>query len=262
MKMTRQQYNNNNNNNNTLHKYHHQLQYDPHLRQQIKKKQKQKQYPPSAIIPVGSLEQHGPHLPITTDTDIVTAVANLLSHNLRAFLFPTIPYGVSTEHAPLFQLSVTKSTLQKQITDLCTSLAQDNHIYNIFIINGHHGNIPALTSIPTFFTNKNLNVHVFSYWHFMSQKFDHAGFIETSLMLSISKNVKMNLAIKGFDENDITNQKELEKIKKIAATSFPTVTKNGVWGDPTIASKKAGDIILDEIIKNLSKKCKNCLVHR
>ena len=42
--------------------------------------------------------------------------------------------------------------------------------------------------------------HVFSYWKFMDRGFDHAGHIETSLMLAISKNTRMNKAIKGFEE--------------------------------------------------------------
>jgi creatinine amidohydrolase len=92
----------------------------------------------------------------------------------------------------------------------------------------------------------------------MERDFDHAGFVETSLMLAISKNVKMNLAKKGLDTDGMTKQ-EIIKLGKLANQSFPKATKNGIWGDPRKATKKDGQVILDEIIKNLGKKCQTCL---
>jgi len=69
-------------------------EFDPNLRKLIKKKKQ------VAVIPIGSIEQHGPHLPISTDSDIVTEVAKSLSEKKGYLLFPTITYGVSFEHAP------------------------------------------------------------------------------------------------------------------------------------------------------------------
>jgi creatinine amidohydrolase len=92
----------------------------------------------------------------------------------------------------------------------------------------------------------------------MDRDFDHAGFVETSLMLVISKNVKMKLARKGLTTDKMTKQ-EIIKIGKLANQSFPKATKNGVWGDPRKATKKDGNMILNEIIENLSKKCQTCL---
>jgi creatinine amidohydrolase len=92
----------------------------------------------------------------------------------------------------------------------------------------------------------------------MNRDFDHAGFVETSLMLAISKNVKMKLAKKGLITDKMTKQ-EITKIGKLANQSFPKATKNGIWGDPTKATKRDGRIILTEIIENLSKKCQTYL---
>jgi len=92
----------------------------------------------------------------------------------------------------------------------------------------------------------------------MEREFDHAGFVETSLMLAISKNVKMSLAKKGLTTKGMTKQ-EIVKIGKLASQSFPKATKNGIWGDPRKATKKDGKEILAEIIKNLGKKCQTCL---
>ena len=74
-------------------------QFDPDLRKIIRKKKQ------IAIIPVGSIEQHGPHLPISTDSDIVTEIALRLSEKINGFLLPTITYGISDEHFPFFNLT-------------------------------------------------------------------------------------------------------------------------------------------------------------
>ena len=220
---------------------------DPNLRKTIKSKK-------IAVIPVGSVEQHGPHLPVSTDSDIVTEVAKRLSKKGNYLLMPTITTGVSYEHAPYFNLSIKESTLKKVLIDLCESLAS-NGIRTIFIINGHHGNHKVIKKVEKTRTSK---IFAFSYWHFMTQNFDHAGFAETSLMLAISNKVKMNLAKKGLVTDGMT-KKEIVRVGRLAQKSFPKVTKNGVWGDPTRASKKDGSKMLAEIVKNLQKKCQTCL---
>lgn len=229
-------------------------QFDPILRNLTKNKKK------IAVIPIGSIEQHGPHLPISTDSDIVSNVCKKISDKNGYLLLPTITYGVSFEHAPFFNLSIRESTLRTILIDLCTSLSENN-IKTIFIINGHHGNLKSIRNfdlkIKKILKNK-VKVHALSYWHFMDRDFDHAGFVETSLMLAISKNVKMNLAKKGLITDKMTKQ-EIAKISKLANQSFPKATKNGIWGDPRKATKKDGIKILNEIVENLSKKCQTYL---
>ena len=231
---------------------------DPILRKNIKTKKL------VAVIPVGSIEQHGPHLPISTDSDIVTEVARRICQKNKFLLLPTLNYGVSHEHAPFFQLSLKKSTLQNVLTDLCLSLLE-NKINKIFIINGHHGNLDALKNLDKKLqkVSKNkIKIFVFSYWHFMDMEFDHAGFVETSLMLAISKDVKMDKAKKGLITEGLSKG-QVTKLGKLASKSFPKVTKNGVWGDPTKSTKKDGNRILSEIVTNLAKKCQTCLTgHR
>ena len=232
-------------------------QFDPNLRKLISNKKQ------VAVIPVGSIEQHGAHLPISTDSDIVTEIAKKISEKYEYLLLPTINYGVSFEHAPFFNLSIRESTLRTVLTDLCTSLLSNN-IKTVFIINGHHGNLKPIKNLDSKLkkiSKNKLQVFPLSYWHFMERDFDHAGFVETSLMLAISKNVKMNLAKKGLDTDGMTRQ-EIIKIGKLANQSFPKATKIGIWGDPRKATKKKGQVILDEIIKNLGKKCQTCLTGR
>ena len=219
--------------------------YDPEFRKSIKSKK------PTIIIPVGSIEQHGPHLPISTDSDIVTEIASRLAKKCGFIVFPTISYGVSLEHEPLFNLSLKENNLRKILDDIITSLGK-NHIKKIIILNGHHGNLQVLNRIGM------EDVSKLSYWHFMKHEFDHAGFVETSLMLAISNKVKMKKAKKGL----ITKGLSKDEVKRIGELStkpggFPKVTKNGVWGDPTVATKKDGQRFLSEIVRNLAKECQS-----
>jgi len=229
-------------------------QFDPQLRKFIKNKKQ------IAVIPVGSIEQHGPHLPISTDSDIVTEVAKKICQKNNYLLLPTINYGVSKEHAPFFNLSLKETTLKKVLSDLCLSLFENN-IKTIFIINGHHGNINAIKNIDKRLSKElksKIKVFSLSYWHFMERDFDHAGFVETSLMLTISNQVKMKLAKKGLITDNMSKL-EIKKISKMASKSFPKATKNGIWGDPRKATKKEGEKLFLEIVDNLGKKCQTCL---
>ena len=92
----------------------------------------------------------------------------------------------------------------------------------------------------------------------MKHEFDHAGFVETSIMLAISDKVKMKKAKKGLITKGLSN-KEIQRINKLSTEpgGFPKVAKNGVWGDPTKATKKDGKKFLAEIVRNLAKECQS-----
>ena len=135
------------------------------------------------------------------------------------------------------------------LEDACESLIK-NGISRIFIVNGHYGNLDALKRFEK--KTKSRKIRVFSYWNHMQRRFDHAGNIETSIMLAISKNVNMKKASKGFDTEGMSKQ-EISKINKLAQKSFPKVTGNGVWGDPTKSSARLGRKIIKEVVDNLAK---------
>jgi len=222
--------------------------YDPEFRKLIKSKN------PTIIIPIGSLEQHGAHLPITTDSDIVTEIASRLAKKCGFIVFPTISYGVSEEHYPLFNTSVDSRDLGHSLDTILRSLGE-NEIKSVVILNGHHGNE---RSIPDVWSSMDAKLRVYSYWRFMEHEFDHAGFVETSLMLAISDKVKMKKAKKGLITKGLS-EKEIQRIKKLSTerSGFPKVAKNGVWGDPTGATKKDGEKFLAEIVRNLAKECQS-----
>ena len=219
--------------------------YDPEFRKLIKSKKQ------TVIIPVGSLEQHGAHLPITTDSDIVTEIASRLGKKCGFIVFPTINYGISFEHSPLFNTSIDGKVLGNILMNIIRSL-KENNVNSIIILNGHHGNGSIIGTLRS--------VSSYSYWHFMKHEFDHAGFVETSIMLSISDKVKMKKAKKGLITKGLSN-KEIQRINKLSTKpgGFPKVAKNGVWGDPTGATKKDGEKFLTEIVRNLAKECQSSL---
>jgi creatinine amidohydrolase len=207
-----------------------------------------------AIIPVGSLEQHGAHLPVSTDSLITEYIAKVLAQKIGAFVLPVISYGVSFEHKPLFNVSLRNSTLSTMLCDTCISLAE-NRIREIIILNGHHGNTGALQYIPQEIQSKvpaYLNIHTLHYWHMMTPEFDHAGEVETSLVMAIAPElVHMDRAM--------PNSKNLSKSKAAyssltnAPGSFPKITGNGVWGDPKKATRSKGVKWIKEITVNLTK---------
>ena len=231
--------------------------YDPEFRELIKSKK------PTVIIPVGSLEQHGAHLPITTDSDIVTEIASRLAKNGDFIVFPTISYGLSFEHEPLSSISIRDVDYRSFLDDILWSLGKMSvNLNSVIILNGHHGNLEALKKLPTYL-KRHFAPHegmpkCYSYWRFMEHEFDHAGFVETSLMLAISDKVKMKKAKKGLITKGLS-EKEIQRIKKLSTErgGFPKVTENGVWGDPTKATKKDGKKFLAEIVRNLAKECQS-----
>ena len=229
--------------------------YDPEFRELIKSKN------PTIIIPVGSLEQHGAHLPITTDSDIVTEIASRLAKKCGFIVFPTISYGVSQEHDPFFNVSLEGNTLWNIIGDIDRSVVK-NKLKSVIILNGHHGNALSLKlaerKIILQRPARMRKVRFYSYWHFMKHEFDHAGFVETSLMLAISDKVKMEKAKKGLIIEKLSKL-EQSTVSKLSTQrgGFPRITENGVWGDPRDATKKDGRKFLAEIVRNLAKECQS-----
>ena len=207
------------------------------------------------IIPLGSIEQHGPHLPVTTDILIAEYIANQISKKIPAFVIPGIPYGVSYEHESFFNISINSDLLSELLTQLCISLAE-NGFRSIIILNGHHGNMGVMQYVPQKVAIKNpkLNVFGINYWNLIEREFDHAGFVETSLMLSINpKLVQMDRAKRGYSD---TKRLHATYSTFLNNPSSFKITKNGVWGDPTKANSSDGRKIMSTAIKNIIRSIK------
>jgi creatinine amidohydrolase len=205
-----------------------------------------------AIIPVGSLEQHGAHLPVSTDALIAEHISNQVATRVGALVLPAIAYGVSFEHSPMFNVSLQNRTLAAVVCDACASLAETG-VKEIIIINSHHGNMGALQYVAQELKGRvpaGVSVHTLHYWHALKQEFDHAGEVETSLVLAIAPDlVRMERAKPGAKKP--TKSKAAYASMTGAPGSFVRITGNGVWGDPRKASAEKGRRMVKDIVQGL-----------
>jgi creatinine amidohydrolase len=205
-----------------------------------------------ALVPVGSLEQHGMHLPVATDLIIAEYITKHVAERVHSFVFPTVSYGISFEHAPLFNVSLRYSTLINLTNDISLSLSRMG-LKKVIYINGHHGNSGALQYVMHYFADgritKDFSVYSLNYWNMMDAEFDHGGDTETSIMLAIRSDlVRMDKA-----EPSAIDRPKLKRTYQMLTnnpSSFPKLTGNGVWGDPRNATAGKGQELLEQIIEN------------
>ena len=99
---------------------------------------------PLVILPAGSVEQHGPHLPTGTDTLAANAIGHAVAERMDGLVLPGPPLGVTPMHMPFEgTLTLTPDTYMRVVTETCVSTAQHGAKY-LLILNWHEGNIPSL----------------------------------------------------------------------------------------------------------------------
>jgi creatinine amidohydrolase len=213
----------------------------------------------SAILPLGSTEQHGNHLPFSTDTLIVEYISKVISERVKMFVLPAIYYGVSYEHDPMFNTSVDYNTLVDFISSICKSISKKG-IKKVFLINGHHGNIGLLQyvgqNIQSKYGLESSFFYFINYWQMIDRKFDHAGEVETSLMMAIHPDlVDSNASKQGFDIPDKIDDNNLYRhginMSINNPGGFVKFTKNGIWGNPLKASPEQGQRMLSQILDKI-----------
>ncbi len=229
---------------------------DPAIRKQIARGRKR------VILPIGSVEQHGAHLPVATDVIIAEEIARRVSRLVDAFVLPPIFYGASYEHKPLFNLSIRNETLGSLIGDICVSLAE-NGFNKIILLNTHYGNEAVLSSITQGIYNnipKGTLIYNLSYWMLLDNKMGHADANETSIMLAIRPElVSMRSAKTGkIKVGKIKSNEDLVLSKlTVIPSSFPRFASSGVWGDPRKANSRNGRIMLDKVSRKLTSTIKD-----
>ncbi len=222
------------------------------------------------LFPFGSFEQHGPHLPLTTDTDLVTAIARGVERvrPQKVLCLPTLWPGHSTHH--LFfpgTLSVSQMPYIQMVLELCRSLVRMGS-RKVFLLNGHGGNdVPlraALRELKTEFPKVSF---VFaSYWTLAAETIrkvresgpgglGHACEMETSLMLHLHpERVKMKLARRGGPKHqDVYRRADMQYGRPVYfVNEFHDVTKNGVVGQPELASAEKGKRFFEGIVAEVT----------
>jgi mycofactocin system creatininase family protein len=217
-----------------------------------------------ALLPVGSTEQHGPHLPLDTDAfdalHLALEVASALD-DPKPLVLPLIPYGVSYHHMDFCgTISIRNETLTRLVYEVGIS-AVHHGIKKFIIINGHGGNTPALKNAAQMInrdsgiftcvdTGETSDVDVGMLIE--TQNDAHAGEFETSTSLALRPDlVRMEKAeafISDFSSRylDFSSSRSVEWYARTEK-----ISPSGVLGDPTKASSEKGERIWRIMIEHL-----------
>lgn len=220
------------------------------------------------LVPIGSVEQHGPALPLDNDHFIATRFGELVCEmmwpNVEVTLAPTLALGHSPHHMG-FKGTITleEATLVSVIVDVCKSLR--NHGFNnIILLNGHGGNRTAISSALTKLHNEGLK-RVFSidWWGFIMDKIPelfsrpvfHACDMETSVAWALGQRV---LVKKRVDEPgrspypDYVMPDMLNPPPNVSVgTSMKDFTDSGVVGYSTRATKEKGETAVHLVVERV-----------
>lgn len=193
------------------------------------------------LLPLGSTEQHGPHLPLDTDTRIAQAVADGIAHRIDSVrVAPAISISASDEHRGFAgTLSVGTRVMSEMLIEIVGNVGDE--FDRIVAINGHGGNAYALRAATEVCRARGRSLEV---WSVRLPEGDaHAGRTETSLMLAIAADlVRIERAEPGATEPLD------ELLPKIMEGGIREVSANGVLGDPSSANEAEGTRLLAALI--------------
>jgi creatinine amidohydrolase len=162
------------------------------------------------VLPIGATEQHGPHLPIGTDTfhldRLVEAAARQAAQRIPITVTPTLPFGCSDHHLPFGgTMSLSSETMLRVGAELIRSLAASG-ARNLFVVNGHGGNQDVLRLLARDVAIElELSIAVASWWDLATEKLagarsdlgarvpGHAGAFETSVALNLNPDLVREL---------------------------------------------------------------------
>jgi creatinine amidohydrolase len=216
------------------------------------------------LLPVGSTEQHGKHMAIDTDAYTAHEISLRVAEKTGVLVAPTVSYGYSPHHMN-FKGSVTLTfqTLVNVLKEVCESLI--HHGFNkLVVMNAHGGNTnpirQALKEIEDETGRRVYSVMVYPSPDgfgaegtkvIEQESGGHACELETSVGLYLGHRVIMDRAEKWTPEYTSIDPKYRRKVT--AAYMFDEVTSIGSLGDPTLATKEKGKILVDSVVKDLAE---------
>jgi len=195
------------------------------------------------IIPVGALEQHGPHLPLGTNVMIAERVAQEISDRLGILRAPVFSYGVTVGGGPFAgRAGVTRKTLHRAVNEL-VEMWDDDGIEHYFFITAHRfePHLEALLMTPPGPSRKSVyDLYQIDVSDITSTdpEFEQGGELETSLMLYLAPELVIREAAVDFLPEGGTLRKYTRR-----RTPTPPIRSGGVLGAPSRASKEKGEAI-------------------
>jgi creatinine amidohydrolase len=217
------------------------------------------------IQPIGAIEQHGPHLPIIVDAAISMGVLGKalgqLETNIPAYALPCLYYGKSNEHRGFpGTITLSAQTLLSLIWEIANSLYQSG-FRKLVLMNSHGGQPQVMEIVARDLHQEYEDFLVFPLftWRVPNIAADlltpeeleygiHAGDAETSIMLSLlPEQVKMEKAVKEYPQQLPEDSLLSMEGKLPFAWLTKELSKSGVMGDATVASKEKGDRILESL---------------
>jgi creatinine amidohydrolase len=195
---------------------------------------------PLVLVPVGSCEQHGPHLPLHTDTVIATGLAHdLAARRGDCVVAPAITVSASGEHAGFpGTLSVGTDVMAGIVIELARSA---DWAHGVVFVNGHGGNASAMERAALVFEREQREVLV--WWPRLGDGDPHAGHTETSLMLALAPDeVRLEQAEAG----------PIPAMADLIRCGVRPLSENGVLGDPTGATADHGVELFRQLADHLA----------
>ncbi|WP_331235054.1 creatininase family protein [Natronorarus salvus] len=199
-----------------------------------------------ALLPVGSTEQHGPHLPLGTDCMTASAVAEAAAdaYGDEVVLAPTVPIGVAEEHRAFSgTLWVSPDTFRSYVRETVASLAY--HGWDrVVVVNGHGGNVRALGEVCELISRHDAAYAVAFTWFEAvddhTSEMGHGGPLETALVRHSDPELVREGRVEEARAGAADRWGEWVSTVNLAVDSAE-FTENGVVGDPTEGSAERGE---------------------
>jgi creatinine amidohydrolase len=221
------------------------------------------------ILPVGAMEDHGPHLPLDTDNLIVSEIAKGVAEKMpeEVLLLPLIPFGFNEHHKDFpGVIYIQPETLLHFVADVTSSLAHHG-FRRILILNGHGSNHPVLdlAARKTVIATECLCASV-SYWNLIGETLRanrksrlggmaHACELETSIYLYFDPDhVHLDKAAESIVHDEKSRYFCLDLMggaKAMAMQWWSAQTADGTMGDPTVAAPRQGKIFFEAAVSEL-----------
>lgn len=215
-----------------------------------------------AVLPIGSFEQHGPSLPLTTDTLIACELASRCAEAYDLLLLPPICYSCSHEHGAFpGTVSVSASTLSRVVEDVASDLVRRG-VSKLVLMNCHGGN-SVLTNVvqQANADRRSMLLYPTSYdWKTArtaagcvtdNHQDMHAGEAETSILLAVAP----DRVRPGWQAAD----HEVDDRSLLTLFGMERFTETGVIGRPSEASAEKGQALLEALVAGLSRPLKELL---